>query len=189
MRKKRVYTKAVSEYLAQSHTVKLISIGDFEKMSPSVQEVLIEFYEDADTDLHRFGALLNSAFTQHSTVFMTSQRGFADLIKKDIMVKYKNCDYPTYNRIMHVFQSSGYLNKLRPSEGRRPALYELTEPKILGIMAAEVGKEVLSSIREKHISWYDQEYKINGSDNDEKERYREEQRRERDEFIRKLHSK
>ena len=104
-----------------------------------VKYLLSLFYNDSQRVTKMTGSLLNSIFYNKKQTFILSKRIMQKLFQNDLNIlgndkKFKTLNYSNYITMLHKLFSSGILERLRNSTGRKAGVYKLIKPNFVSLL-------------------------------------------------------
>jgi hypothetical protein len=132
-------------------------IQDFPEIEANI---LASFYFDKDSDVVRFGSILNAAFAESKAVFQLAVGSVNDLTVKDPHHTLKSCDGDYYKKMIAKAIARKWIVQLRPPDtgkvgARKGGIYEIIDPVFLEPLLLRKGAAQHLAEKEYILDWYE----------------------------------
>lgn len=154
---KMLKTAEDAAFYKEAKLVEIQTIDLFEEVEANL---LASLYDDEDSDVVRFGSVMNSAYTQGNTVFQITVGSVNNLSVLDPHHDLKKCDGTYYRKMVAKAITKGWIKQLRPAVtgkkgARKGAIYEIVHPDFLDPLLRRKGMAQHLAEKDYILSWYE----------------------------------
>ena len=151
----------IFEDFEKEGNVKLNKTGDISDFDmPEIQAILTYLYDHPDSQMKKFGTLLNSIFYHQRQIFLLSRRIFGNLIVDDRNINISSINSETWAEFLRKCVQGGYLERLREPTKNKAGIYKLIREEFVDILHKYHNREYFDAQEKAALKFYDEESEV-----------------------------
>lgn len=163
------FASFIKSDLSKKINAKLTEVSSLADLNSILSDVISPFYDSNESIHKRLGSILNSIFTQRTTVFSLTYRLNGSLVRNDPNHTLKSCDSKDHKEVMNLAFNSGLFTILRKPVCKgygikgKAGLYELSHEKFLKPLKEVIGSDICDMKKQKFVDWWDNSVELSDS--------------------------